>query len=96
MWAGIRKIPVLQVIVIMIFDWFSIYILWEGPESIEVDFVTEPSSQRVHEESCAGSFDEHLVRQPITRKQGKHKTEAHLIRRRSFVSASVSHTTQSH
>lgn len=66
MWAGIRKIPILQVIIIMIFDWFSIYILWEGPEAIEVDFITEPRSQSIHEESCAGSLDENLVGQPIT------------------------------
>lgn len=53
----------------MVFDSFAIYILWERPESIEVDFITEPCSKCVHEESRAGALDENLVCQPVTVKK---------------------------
>lgn len=57
----------------MVFDGFSIQILREGPEPIQVNFITESGGQCVHEKACAGSFDGHLVGQPVT---GRNKTKS--------------------
>lgn len=53
----------------MVFDSFPIQILREGPEAIQVNFITESGSQCVHKEACAGSLDRNFVGQPVTRKQ---------------------------
>lgn len=56
----------------MIFDGFSIQILREWPESIQVNFITESCGKCIHEETCAGSFDGNFVCQPVTGKEEKH------------------------
>lgn len=53
----------------MIFDGFSIQILREWPESIQVNFITESCGKCIHEETCAGSFDGNFVCQPVTGKE---------------------------
>lgn len=55
----------------MIFDGFSIQILRERPESIQVNFITESCGKCIHEETCTGSFDRNFVCQPVT---GKNKS----------------------
>lgn len=63
----------------MVFDSFSIQILGEWPESIQVNFITEPGGKCIHEETCAGSFDRNFVGQPVTRRnKKKSKTEENL------------------
>lgn len=53
----------------MIFDGFSIQILREWPESIQVNFITESCGKCIHEETRAGSFDGNFVCQPVTGKE---------------------------
>lgn len=50
----------------MVFDRFSVQILREGPEAVQVNFITESGSQCVHKEACAGSLDRNFVGQPVT------------------------------
>lgn len=60
----------------MVFDSFSVQILREGPEAIQVNFITESGSQCVHKEASAGSLDRNFVGQPVTRgNKNKSKTE---------------------
>lgn len=77
--ACVGKVSIFQVIVVMIFHSFSIQILREGPEPIQVNFITKSGGQCVHEEACAGSFDGHFVGQPVTRRnKSKNKAEENL------------------
>lgn len=62
----VGKVSIFQVIIVMIFDSFSIQILRKWPESIQVNFITESGGKCVHEETCAGSFDRNFVGQPVT------------------------------
>lgn len=71
-WHSVRtcvgKVSIFQVIIVMVFDSFSVQILRKWPESIQVNFVTESGGKGVHEETCAGSFDRNFVGQPVTRR----------------------------
>lgn len=69
--TGIRKVPIFQIIIIVILDWFSMQILWEWPKSVEVNFITKSGGKCIHEETSAGSFNVDLVCQPIAAKKEK-------------------------
>lgn len=56
----------------MIFDGFSIQILREWPESIQVNFITKSCGKCIHEETRARSFDGNFVCQPVTVKTHTH------------------------
>lgn len=63
--ASVRKISILQLIVIMIFDHISINILREGPESIQMNFITKPRCQGIHQKAGAWSLDLYFVCKPV-------------------------------
>lgn len=56
---------VLKSIVVVVFDRFSLRVERKGPEAVKMDFLTEASCHRVHEEPGGRTLDVHIVGQPI-------------------------------
>lgn len=74
----------------MIFDSFSIQILRERPESIQVNFITESRGKCIHEQTGAGSFDRNFVCQPVTgEKKHTHTQEKNLEKHSTYPVASI-------
>lgn len=49
----------------MVFDWFALWVEWKGPETVEMDLLTETSSHGVHEEASGRTLDVDIVSQPV-------------------------------
>lgn len=64
-WHSVRTgagcVLILQSIIVVVLHWFAPRVEWEGPESIKMDFLTEASGHRVHEEAGGGSLDVDVV-----------------------------------
>lgn len=52
---------VLQSIIVVVLDWFSLWVQREGPETIKMDLLTKPRGQRVHEETGGRALDVDFV-----------------------------------
>lgn len=64
--AGLGGVAILEAVVVVVLDRVLVLIQREGPETVEVDLVAEARGQGVHQEAGGGSFDVHLVGQPVS------------------------------
>lgn len=63
--AGARRILVLQSIVVVVFHRFTLRVVWEGPEAVQMDLITEASGHCVHEEPSGRTLDVDMVGEPV-------------------------------
>ena len=49
----------------MVFNWFTLWVEWKGPEAVKMDLLTEACRQCVHEEASGRTLNVDIVGQPI-------------------------------
>lgn len=59
--TGAGSVLVLQGVVVVVFDWFALWVEWEGPEAVKMDLLAETRGHRVHEEPCGWSLDVDII-----------------------------------
>lgn len=63
--AGAGRVLILEAIVVVVLDRSALRVEREGPEAVQMDLLAEARGQSVHEQARGGSFDVHVVGQPV-------------------------------
>lgn len=64
MWAGAGGILIFESIVVVVFDWFALWVELKGPEAVKMDLLTEAGGHRVHQEPSGWTLYVDIVGQP--------------------------------
>lgn len=63
--TGAGCVLILQSIVVVVFNWFALWVEGKGPEAVKMNLLTEASGHRVHEEASGRTLDVDIVGQPV-------------------------------
>lgn len=63
--AGAGCVLVLQRVVVVVFNWFALWVEWKRPEAVKMDLFAEAGGHGVHEEAGGRTLDVDVVGQPV-------------------------------
>ena len=64
--AGVRRVVVLQRVVVVVLHGLTARVQREGPEAVQVDLLAEARGHGVHQQAGGGPLDLHVVGQPVS------------------------------